>query len=35
MAGFSETAILHRYTIRAASAGMIAILAEGDIEKES
>jgi hypothetical protein len=35
MAGFSETADTHRYTIRAASSGMIGILAKGDIDVET
>ena len=34
MANFSETADTHRYTIRASSAGMIAVLAKADIEHE-
>jgi hypothetical protein len=35
MAGFSDTANTHRYTIRASSSGMIGILAEADIESEA
>ena len=35
MADFSKTAENHRYTIRAASAGMIGILAIADIDTEA